>query len=276
MKSTILVLGVLFAFSGVMTGCMKSVDNQDEAKALENDNDILKYLADSIKAVKDPSGYYILKRVANPIGETIKLGNSATIGISGYLLNGVKVISDTVTFPVGGATLISGIELAATKLATGDKAVVFLPFYLAFEGVARPNIPAYSPIRLEMEVFKTRTEVQQIEEYIQSKTFPISERTTDNLFIIRTDSTKGTPIGAGKAVSVKFIGKFLDDTKFDEGNFSFTTGTNGSVAGFDKAVQLLPPKAKAIIVFPSALGYKATGYNVIPGYTPLMFQIEIL
>jgi FKBP-type peptidyl-prolyl cis-trans isomerase len=275
MRSKYLVLLMFGLLASGLTSCMKNVDNQDEVKITENDNDIVKYLSDTIKAVKQPAGYYFLTRKANALGDSAKTGDAATVFLQGYLLNGTKVTSDTVSFPVDGYTLLSGIELGIKKMFTGEKAVLFLPYYLAFGSTARTNIPAYSPVRMEMEFIKTRTEVQQIEDYIKAKKFTVTERTSDNLFIIRTDTTTGTPIGSGKSVSVKYIGHFLDGTKFDENTYTFTTNVGQSVKGFDQAVQKLPAKGKAIVVFPSPLGYGKTGNASIPPYTPLQFELEV-
>lgn len=276
MRSKNLVLFVLFAVSAGLTSCMKSVDNQDEVKVTENDNSILKYLSDSIKAVKDPSGYYFLRRTTNALGDTAKLGDAATVKLTGYLIDGkIPVISDTVSFPVGGGTLIYGVELGIRKVRTGEKISLFLPYYLAFGNAARTNIPAYSALRMEMEFIKTRTEVQQINEYLQKKNFTVYERTAENLVIVRTDTSKAVGMGAGKSVTVKYVGRFLDDTKFDEGSFPMTTGTGAVITGFDQAVQKLPAKGKAIVIFPSSLGYKAAGNSSIPPFTPLMFELEL-
>jgi FKBP-type peptidyl-prolyl cis-trans isomerase len=279
MKSKHLVLWVLIALTSGLTSCMKSVDSQDEAKVLENDNDILKYLGDSLKAAeKQSSGYYFLKRVAKPSGDSARIGNEATVAIKAFLLSGTMVVSDTFAFPIGAFhTGVPGVELAVQKMRTGEKALALLPFYLAFGNTAKTNIPAYSPVRMEIELLKSLTEAQQIDAYIARKKFTVSERTADNLVIVRTDTLKNAiPVGPGKSVSVKYVGKFLNDAKFDEGSFTFNTGSGGLITGFDQAVQKLPFKGKAIVVFPSALGYKATGQNGIPGYTPLLFELEIL
>jgi FKBP-type peptidyl-prolyl cis-trans isomerase len=280
MKSKHLVLWVLVALSTGLTSCMKSVDSQDEAKVTENDNDILRYLGDSLKAAeKQSSGYYFLKKVSKPSGDSAKIGNEATVAIKAYLLSGTMVLSDTGAFPIGAFyTSLPGVELAVQKMRTGEKALALLPFYLAFGNTAKTNIPAYSPIRMEIEFLKSRTEVQQIDDFIARKKFTVSERTTENLVIVRTDTLKSAvPVGPGKSVSVKYVGKFLNDTKFDEGSFTFNTGSGNYITGFDQAVQKLPFKGKAIVVFPSALGYKSTGtQNGIPGYTPLQFELEIL
>lgn len=276
MRSKKIVLWVLVLITVGLASCMKSVDNQDEVKVTENDNDILKYLSDSIKAAKDPAGYYYIKRKTNAVGDTAKLGDAATVKLTGYLIGGtIPVTSDTVSFPVGGGTLIYGVELGIGKVRTGEKISLYLPYYLAFGNSARTNIPAYSAIRMEMEFIKSRNEVQQINDYIAKKKFTVYERTAENLVIIRTDTSKAVGIGAGKSVTVKYIGRFLNDTKFDEGSFTYNTGGGSLIVGFDQAVQKLPAKGKAIVVFPSALGYKAAGNNAVPPYSPLMFELEL-
>lgn len=277
MKRKNLVLCMLLAVAVGVAGCMKSVDSQDEAKVIENDEQILKYLADSIQATKDPSGYYFIKRKNNPLGDSAKLGDQVTLALKGYLLGGTtSVVPDTISFPAGGGTQWFGLELAIRKVVTGERATLFLPFYLAAGNISKPNIPAYSVIRMEMEFVKTRTEVQLINEFLLRKKFIVTERTPENLVIIRTDTLKtNVGIGPGKSVTVKYIGKYLNDVKFDEGTFTYNTGTGNLIAGFDQAVQKLPLKGKAIIVFPSSLGYKAAGYNQIPPYAPLQFELEI-
>jgi FKBP-type peptidyl-prolyl cis-trans isomerase len=277
MKRKNLVLCILVAVSVGMASCMKSVDSQDEAKVIENDAQIVAYLADSIKAVKDPSGYYFIKRKTNPLGDSARLGDEATVALTGYLIGSKTVVTaDTVAFPAGGNTLLYGVELAIRKVLTGEKATLFLPYYLAFGNSAKTNIPAYSAIRMEMEFIKKRTEVQQINDFLLLKKFKVKERTPENLVIVRTDSDTTSPaVGPGKSVTVKYIGKFLNDVKFDEGSFTYNTGTGNLIAGFDQAVQKLPLKGKAIVVFPSALGYKGVQYNTIPPYSPLQFELEI-
>jgi FKBP-type peptidyl-prolyl cis-trans isomerase len=279
MRVKILVLWVLALVSVGLTSCIKSVDSEDEAKIEENDKVLKEYLISVEKITnptQEPAGYYFLKRVSNPLGDSAKLGDAATVAIKGYLFNGgAAVTSDTVSFPVGGNTLIYGLELGIRKVRTGEKAALFLPYYLAFGNTARTNIPAYSPIRMEMEFIKTRTEIQQINDYLVKKKFVVTERTPENLVIVRTDTLTAAPVGAGKAVTVKYVGRFLDDTKFDEGSFALNTGAGSVITGFDQAVQKLPFKGKAIAIFPSPLGYKASGNNTIPPYSPLVFELEI-
>ena len=277
---------ILAALVVGLASCNKGLDSDDEKKILENETAINNYLGDSLssKVTRESSGIVYYKRVANPAGTLAGPGDEATVKLNGYLLNGTKVLSiekdSSLTFPVGsGKTRFGGTELGILLMRTGESASMFLPYYLAYGNTSTSNIPAYSPIRLEMKLIKLRTEVQQINEYITGKQFVVSERTSDNLVIIRTNTVTGDTLGAGKSVNVKYVAKFLDGTQFDAGTIPVTTSTNGVIAGFDRAVRKMRRTEKAIIIFPSALGY---GKNYINGtvpiypYTPLQFEIEIL
>jgi FKBP-type peptidyl-prolyl cis-trans isomerase len=287
MKRISLALCFLLSLAVGLSGCMND-DNQDEQKIIENEADIEAYIkADSLgsKAVRDSSGLHFITRKANPNGERVKLGDAATVKLNGYLFNGTKVLSiekdSSLSFPAGGnATGLAGLELSVFLMKTGEKTTFLLPFYLAFGQIERVNVPAYSPIRLEVELLKTRTEPQQIDDFIKAKQFTVSERSSDNLVIVRTNTVTGDTIGVGKSVSVKYVGKFLTDKKFGEGTLSFITGTSGSgsaILGVDRAVRRMRKSEKAIIVFPSALGYKNLGTSdgTIPPYTTLQFEIEV-
>lgn len=284
MKRINLSLIVVFALLIGLSGCMDSDNTDDTAKVKENEVAIENYLkTDSLgsKAIKDSSGLYYITRVANPTGQYAKRGDAATIKYTGYLLDGTKVVSSTVdsktvfTFPVEGYQYWGGIERGIFLMKTGEKATLFLPFYLASGNVDKVNIPAYSPIRLEVEFIKSRSEVQQIDDYITAKNFKKFERTADNLVIVRTNTVTGDTLGSGKAVNVKYTGRLLDDSKFDEGTIPFTTGSGGTIPGFDRAIRKMRKTEKAIIIFPSSLGYGKAGKNTILPYAPLQFEIEV-
>ncbi|MCF2490439.1 FKBP-type peptidyl-prolyl cis-trans isomerase [Dyadobacter sp. CY347] len=285
MKRINLSLVIVFALLIGLSGCMDKDNTDDTAKVKENEVAIENYLkTDSLgsKAIRDSSGLYYITRVANPNGQLAKRGDAATIKYTGYLLDGTKVISSTVdskttfTFPVEGYLFWGGIERGIFLMKTGEKTTFFLPFYLASGNVDKVNIPAYSPIRLEVEFIKTRTEPQQIDDFIAAKGYKNVERTSDNLVVIRTNTVTGDTLGSGKSVSVKYVGRTLDDTKFDERTSSFTTGTAGTIPGFDRALRKLRRTEKAIIIFPSALGYGKNGNNAILPYAPLQFEVEVL
>jgi FKBP-type peptidyl-prolyl cis-trans isomerase len=85
----------------------------------------------------------------------------------------------------------------------------------------------------------------------------------------------------GKVVKLKYTGRFLNGFAFD-GNmartdsFSVTVGGTQTVVGFQKGIEKMRLGEKAIVVFPSTIGYGEKGSGTsIPGFTPLMFEIYI-
>ena len=300
-----LKLSMLLAFVVGMVSCNKGFENDDEQKIIENETAIKKYIADSsfTNMGQDTSGLYYKVLNPNPAGAKIAIGEEATIRYNAYLLNGTKVwtsVKDTVKnfrYPYysGYLFVLPGMERMIRLMRTGEKATILLPYYLGFGRAAgipwgystNANIPDYSAIRVDMEFVGKRSELQQINEYIAAKALKVTERTTDNLVIIKTTTVAaGDTIGSGKTVNVKYSGKLLNGTVFDPGTkpLSFITGPNsGYITGFDRAVRKMKKGEKATIILPSALGYTNRGQInsggtdfVIRPYQPITFDIEIL
>ena len=91
----------------------------------------------------------------------------------------------------------------------------------------------------------------------------------------------GTGISPERADSafVKYTGKFLSGGIFDSNVssgklYGFIIGQN--ITGFDEGITLMKPGGKSTILIPSKLGYGAMGTYGISGYTPLLFDIELV
>lgn len=78
---------------------------------------------------------------------------------------------------------------------------------------------------------------------------------------------------------VKYTGKFLSGSVFDSNIssgklYGFIIGQN--ITGFDEGITLMKPGGKSTLLIPSKLGYGAMGTYGISGYTPLLFDIELV
>ena len=78
---------------------------------------------------------------------------------------------------------------------------------------------------------------------------------------------------------VNYTGKFLDGTIFDsnvtQGKlYGFVVGSN--IVGFDEGITLMKEGGKSTFLIPSSLGYGTYGTSLIPGYTPLLFDVELV
>jgi FKBP-type peptidyl-prolyl cis-trans isomerase len=80
---------------------------------------------------------------------------------------------------------------------------------------------------------------------------------------------------------VKYTGQFLNGTIFDSNIASadsliFPVAEGWMIAGIDEAVTLMKVGEKAMFLLPSSLAYGQAGAYIIPGYTPLLFDLELV
>jgi FKBP-type peptidyl-prolyl cis-trans isomerase len=146
------------------------------------------------------------------------------------------------------------------------------------------------PIAMKATLLSTRNETEQIDEYVKEKFSNISlKKTVSGLqYFITKTSASGDTVKTGKTATVTYTGRFLFQylskdalgfpiftDKFDGGSFSFLVGQTGAIAGFQEAAKLMKVGDKGTFMFPSSQGYGTTGSGSIPGYTPLLFEMEI-
>ena len=128
------------------------------------------------------------------------------------------------------------------------------------------------------ETLTPEQENQKIEEYISSKKLIITEKIPSGLrYILTKANPSGVKVAKGQTIYVNYAGRLLTDEQFDAGNFSFVLGSGGAIAGFEEGIAKMKIGEKATLIFPSALGYGSRGSgSSIPGYSPLVFDIEVI
>lgn len=279
MKRTI--LSVLILCVVLLTSCMKGVD--EIAKQDENEKQIQEYLtANNLSPTNDTLGLYAVIRDFNPSAPALNLGDSLAVSYEIFLLDGTSVVASEVGKPLEflhGFAPLYGFDLALSWMRLGERATVLVPYYLAFGsgGSSDSKVPGYTPVRVELELVRAKSESQQIAEYIAKKEYEIDLVTPDNLNITwLTKVEEGDSLGMGKQITVAYRGFLLNGTKFDEGALNHLTGSDGLIKGFDQGVRKMKLGEKAIVIFPSKLGYQHYGSgNDIPPFAPLSFEIEV-
>ncbi len=74
---------------------------------------------------------------------------------------------------------------------------------------------------------------------------------------------------------------FLDGEKFDSSYdrgepFEFTLGAGQVIKGWDEGISYMKEGGKATLIMPSSLAYGAYGAGIIPPYTSLIFEVELI
>ncbi|MFA5814887.1 MAG: FKBP-type peptidyl-prolyl cis-trans isomerase [Bacteroidales bacterium] len=114
-----------------------------------------------------------------------------------------------------------------------------------------------------------------IENYKQTHNIT-AEPLSSGLYYIETKAGTGASPAYGSKVRVKYKGTFVDGSEFDSGTFDFLLGLGRVIAGWDEGIGYMKEGGKAILIIPSDLGYGPNGSGSIPGYTPLIFDVELI
>lgn len=103
-----------------------------------------------------------------------------------------------------------------------------------------------------------------------------AEPKSSGLYYIETRTGTGAIPSYGSKVRVKYKGTYVDGTEFDSGTFDFNLGLGRVITGWDEGIGYMKEGGKATLIVPSDLGYGPNGYGDIPGYTPLVFDVELI
>lgn len=267
----------LFTFS-----CLSDIALEDQVKAKENQTQILAYFAgqNQSPAALTNGGYYVVTK-SNPTGELASKGDSLYVHyefsnlVTGKVLDSTnRATNSPYFFRYGNANPVFVLLMSA--LREGEQATLVLP------GTAQafPDLPAYVPMKVKIKSYVVRTQDDLIREYITRNGYTVTDSQTDGLRYIRLRAGTGDIPAQGKIVKIKYTGRFLSSKAFD-GNMartdslSVTIGGTQTVPGFQMGIEKMRLGEKAVIVFPSALGYGVNGNSSIPGYTPLSFEIYV-
>jgi FKBP-type peptidyl-prolyl cis-trans isomerase len=299
----------ILLFSVLMLGGLASCNNTTVDPSADagtiftaNTNDIRTYATTKgLSGTTTSSGLYFALTKANSLSAQAAYGQELEFNYRLYVLNGpsnttttsgvTDLLIDTTYqtipayFPFFSGALLPGLEEGLLKMHEGEQAVMLMPSILAFGSTANGSIPANSPVRFDVKLNRARTEDQQINEYIAANKLTVTDQSADGVrFILVTPNPTGKVPTAGQTLTINFAGKLLRaSTGFAGGTGSDTktVGVNKYVAGFEAGLAKLKVGEKATVIFPSSLGYGATGAAqngayVIPPYSPIRFDIELV
>jgi FKBP-type peptidyl-prolyl cis-trans isomerase len=232
--------------------------------------------------VKDPTGIYYKKTLEIPVGR--EMNETYVIGIVYTLktFDGKEILkataADSAIVNFYSSQAFEGFFYSMLLLKEGEKGIFYIPSTLAYQDQPISGLNPWQPIILEMEVPRIYNEKEQIDEYyLKSKITPDSTTATGLRVNFLTIVPDGKPVKGNKFIKVNYKGSFLSGSVFDTGSLDVEIGVAGVIKGFEEGLLLLRKGEKAVITFPSAIGYGTTGQgNSIPPHTPLKFDVEIV
>ena len=295
-------LSVVFCFLGIATfmACDPTQEAFQDRKSRDNSTDIKAYIAANKLTGSDStlSGlFYIIKNI-NPNGQIPQLGDEITISYMARRLDGVLVDSSSNNiyirvpynsgnsykfFPVPSIEelMYPGVE----KLKEGDQLTLFVPWTLRNTGSGSLLAPLYIPLKYDIILKNVRTEDEQIKDYFKAANIVPTEIATNGIYFAKTLVNKDSAVvKVGETVQTIYTGRFArSGSQFDTGVLNVAlidtvaTATGGSVVkGFNAGIYRMRYGEKAVIGFPSPLGYGTTGKGTtIPAFAPLIFEIQV-
>lgn len=275
-------------------GC---VEKDTERLEKESEQEIQAYAArNNLNINKAESGIYYQTSFSTTAPE-YKTGDRVAFRYKEFRLFDGRAIdssgTEPVYYPVGSDYLVRadrtrkpmspGLVQGLRLLQPGGTALLLVPGRLAYpSGFAL--VPPNGSVRLDVQLLSVTSEDQQIEQYIARNSVVVNQKTDDGLRFSLQKSAEGDSAKIGRAAQITYTGRFTDGTVFDSGTATFPyTGQNAPVKGFLAGIQKMKVGEKAILIFPSAVGYDKNGsYDqntrryTIPPYSPLVFDVEVL
>ncbi|GAB3913326.1 hypothetical protein GCM10028803_57330 [Larkinella knui] len=287
----------LFLVVGLASCMNNNLTDESLGKAAENDQQIKNYLTanqlqDKVKTTA--SGlYYILSgsptstRTATP-GDELEFRYTLS-----YIdpASGKAIVVDSTNrtksayIPFLSRVVVAGLEEGFQLMQEGQSAQFFMTSNLAFgNDDTRANLPKYSAVIFDVKLIRSRTEIQQMDDYAALKKLPAPDTTTaNNVRVYRLTKGTGARVNINQTVTVAYTANLLrGTTPFDKSD-SLTLKPNSGqyIVGFSEGITKLNVGDKALLVFPSAVGYGAQGssdskgYYVVTPYSPLAFEITV-
>lgn len=129
-----------------------------------------------------------------------------------------------------------------------------------------------------------------IEDYISDNNITASPD-GNGIYVMEIYPGTGDLIQVGDSVGVWYTGTFLSGREFDSNveastPYRFRVGTPYLIEGWSLALVKMKLGTKARVLLPSSVAYGSMGfgtydqygyyYTLIPGYTPLLFEMEVV
>ncbi|MEI6048103.1 MAG: FKBP-type peptidyl-prolyl cis-trans isomerase [Bacteroidota bacterium] len=124
-----------------------------------------------------------------------------------------------------------------------------------------------------------KQETKEIQDYLSSNAGLNFELQPSGLYYLEVLAGTGSMPVIGDSAFVKYTGMFLNGSIFEttEGSGKLYPFIVGSIiTGFDEGIMLMKSGGKATLLIPSDLAYGGTGSYPIPGYTALLFDVELV
>jgi FKBP-type peptidyl-prolyl cis-trans isomerase FkpA len=235
-------------------------------------------------------------------------GDYITIDINYSTLHDSMFFSARRKFQLEKPSYRGSVEECFIMLNTGDEADFIINAAGFFNKTLGIDTPAFLNSNEDFKISVAMLDIQTEQSYFREKEAFLSwienfgeyekiklrhfiqeeqlsaEADSSGLYYIPLNETVGKKVEKGDTIEVHYEGKFLygkffDSTRKRDETFQFVYGQEWQVVeGLERAIGQMRDGQKALVILPSELAFGEYGSStgIIPPYTSLVFEVEIL
>ena len=127
---------------------------------------------------------------------------------------------------------------------------------------------------------ETEKAVSELNAYLE-KNGVVAQPTSTGLYYVKTQDGTGEKPSKGSTVKAHYTGYLLDGTVFDTSiergePIEFVLGVGQVIPGWDEGIALMSKGEKAVLYIPYYLAYGDRDLGVIPPFSNLVFEVELI
>lgn len=251
--------------------------------------------------------YYQLHKIGEEI-EKAAPGDFVTADITYQTMNDSVFFTGRRKLQITDPRFRGGIDDCFMMLAEKESATFIISASDFFHLTLQSDLPSFLKEDDMMKVVLDIIEIQTEEEFLKEKEaflhwiedfgdyekiilkqfldqeqLPVKPE-KDGIYRIILKEGSGIQIEPGDTVTINYEGKFLNGKFFDSTikrnqPFQFVYGTEWQVIkGLEEALSMMTEGEKSLFIFPSemAFGREGSSTGIIPPYTSLIFEVEVL
>ena len=235
------------------------------------------------------------------------IGDYITLELRYATLQDSTFFTGTRRFQIERSNYTGSIDHCFTLLSEGDSASFYLNPRKFFENTLQSTLPHFldtaTTMRIDVKILMLQDSasyahdkeafVHWIEDFgayeqVLLAQYIAKERmnphAVDSLFYLPKRAGSGDYPKTGDTLTIEFEGRFLDGKYFDSTKkrkepFQFVLGQKWQVIdGLERAVRMMREGELSLFILPSGIAFGATGSStgIVPPYTPVIFEIELL
>ncbi len=130
------------------------------------------------------------------------------------------------------------------------------------------------------QVLTAQEEQKVLEMYLQNSNIT-AKPTNSGLYYIETKAGQGAKPKLGHKVVINYTGSFISGEIFDSTlkrsePFEFELGKNEVIQGLEEGISMMKEGGKATLIIPSNIAYGNKKYKMIPAFSTLIFEVELI